>query len=96
MNSSGLPTPAIDRRAIGITAALFILIVTGISAAVGFIGSRHGFDWTLAAGVAFNGVAFAFCLPLVQRFRAAKMPLFRRRWYDVPLRAGLVALLVAP
>src|SRR5204862_5663873 len=35
------------------------------------------------------------CLPLVQRFRAAKMPLITRRWYDIPLRAALVATLVA-
>ena len=39
--------------------------------------------------------AFAVCLPLVQRFRAAKMPLIARRWYDIPLRAALVATLVA-
>jgi hypothetical protein len=32
---------------------------------------------------------------VVQRFRAAKMPLILRRWYDVPLRASLVAALVA-
>jgi len=40
-------------------------------------------------------VALAVCLPLVQRFRAAKMPLITRRWYDIPLRAALVAVLVA-
>src|SRR4029078_3871867 len=34
-------------------------------------------------------------LPVVQRFRAAKMPLMVRRWYDIPLRAALVATLVA-
>jgi hypothetical protein len=53
------------------------------------------FDWTLTAGFAFNIIALAICLPLVQRFRAAKMPLITRRWYDVPLRAALVATLVA-
>ena len=37
----------------------------------------------------------AVCLPLAQRFRAAKMPLIARRWYDIPLRATLVATLVA-
>jgi hypothetical protein len=31
----------------------------------------------------------------VQRFRAAKMPLITRRWYDIPLRAALVAAVVA-
>jgi hypothetical protein len=53
------------------------------------------FDWGLAAGLAINVVAYAICLPLVQRYRAAKMPLITRRWYDIPLRAALVATLVA-
>src|SRR2546421_5123026 len=55
----------------------------------------RGFDWTLAGGIIFNIVALGVCLPLVQRFRQAKMPLLTRRWYDIPLRAALVATLVA-
>ena len=51
--------------------------------------------WTLAGGLIANAVAFAICLPLLRRFRHAKMPLITRRWYDIPLRAGLVATLVA-
>jgi len=51
--------------------------------------------WTLAGGIFANIVALAICLPTVQRFRAAKMPLMTRRWYDIPLRAALVATLVA-
>jgi hypothetical protein len=42
-----------------------------------------------------NAIAFAICLPLVRRFRHAKMPLITRRWYDIPLRAVLVSTLVA-
>jgi hypothetical protein len=53
------------------------------------------FDWALAGGIALNVVALSICLPLVQRFRSAKMPLLTRRWYDIPLRAALVATLVA-
>jgi hypothetical protein len=52
-------------------------------------------DWSLDAGIAANAVAFAVCLPLVQRFRAVRMPLITRRWYDIALRAALVATLVA-
>jgi hypothetical protein len=55
----------------------------------------RAFDWSLAGGILFNAAAFALCLPLVQRFRAAKMPLVTSRWYDIPLRAALVATLVA-
>jgi hypothetical protein len=51
--------------------------------------------WSVTAGVAANLVAFAICIPLLRRFRHVRMPLIIRRWYDVPLRAGLVATLVA-
>jgi hypothetical protein len=55
----------------------------------------RSFAWTLAGGILANIVVLAICLPVVQRFRAAKMPLIVRRWYDIPLRAALVATLVA-
>jgi hypothetical protein len=51
--------------------------------------------WTLAGGLLANAVTFAICLPLLQRFRHVRMPLITRRWYDIPLRASLVAALVA-
>jgi hypothetical protein len=51
--------------------------------------------WTLAGGVIANMIAFIICTPLLQRFRHVKMPLITRRWYDIPLRASLVATLVA-
>ena len=50
---------------------------------------------TLASGLLANALAFAICLPLMRRFRHVKMPLITRRWYDIPLRASLVATLVA-
>jgi hypothetical protein len=52
-------------------------------------------QWSLAGGLIANAVAFAVCLPLLRRFRHVRMPLITRRWYDIPLRAGLVATLVA-
>jgi len=51
--------------------------------------------WTLAGGLLANMIAYAICIPLLRRFRHVKMPLITRRWYDLPLRAGLVATLVA-
>jgi len=51
--------------------------------------------WSLASGLAANFVAFAICIPLLSRFRHVKMPLITRRWFDIPLRAALVATLVA-
>lgn len=53
------------------------------------------FDWPLAAGLAANLIAFGICIPLLAGYRHAKMPLVTRRWYDVPMRALLVATLVA-
>jgi hypothetical protein len=51
--------------------------------------------WSLAGGLIANAVAFAICVPLLRRFRNVRMPLITRRWYDIPLRALLVATLVA-
>jgi hypothetical protein len=53
------------------------------------------FDWTLTAGVAANFIAFGVCIPLLAGYRHVKMPLVGRRWYDIPMRAALVATLVA-
>jgi hypothetical protein len=50
---------------------------------------------SLLGGVIINVIAFAICTPLMQRYRHARMPPIARRWYDVPLRASLVATLVA-
>ncbi|MEH2480301.1 hypothetical protein V1282_003658 [Nitrobacteraceae bacterium AZCC 2146] len=53
------------------------------------------FEWSLIGGIMANAVAFGICLPLMARFRHAKMPLITRRWYDIPLRAALVSTLTA-
>ncbi len=51
--------------------------------------------WSLTSGVIANAIAFAICLPLFRPYQHAKMPLITRRWHDIPLRAGMVATLVA-
>ena len=51
--------------------------------------------WSLAAGLFANVIAFAICIAAQARYRHARMPPIARRWYDVPLRASLVAMLVA-
>jgi hypothetical protein len=56
---------------------------------------EHLLSWSLTGGLVANAVAFAICLPLFKRFQHVKMPLITRRWYDVPLRATMVATLVA-
>jgi hypothetical protein len=57
-----------------------------------FIASRQ---WSIAGGLLLNAVTFAICTPLMQRYRHARMPPVARRWYDVPFRASLVAVVVA-
>jgi hypothetical protein len=51
--------------------------------------------WSLTTGLIANALAFAICIPLFKRFQHVKMPLITRRWYDIPLRAAMVATLVA-
>jgi hypothetical protein len=51
--------------------------------------------WSLVGGLAVNAIAFGICIPLLAQYRHVKMPLITRRWYDIPLRASLVATLVA-
>jgi hypothetical protein len=51
--------------------------------------------WTTLTAVALNVVVLAGCLAIGNRLRHIRMPLVTRRWYDIPLRAGMVATLVA-
>ena len=49
---------------------------------------------SLGAAVLFNAILFAAALWVVRHFRTASMPQVAQRWYDVLLRAGLVAALI--
>jgi hypothetical protein len=74
-----------------------VLLSAGAAVAVwiGIASTIRQFHWTLPAGLIVNAITFAICVPLLQRYRHVKMPLITRRWYDIPLRASLVAALVA-
>ena len=52
-------------------------------------------EWTIMSVIAFNVAVFAICIPLAMRYCHVAMPRVTRRWFDMPLRAGLVACLVA-
>jgi len=73
-------------------AVSFLSAAAAWIAIASFIASVH---WSVWGGLALNAVAFAICTPLMQRYRHARMPPVARRWYDVPFRASLVAVLVA-
>ncbi|WP_315744533.1 hypothetical protein [Bradyrhizobium sp. SZCCHNR1075] len=78
-----------QRRGVGISTACAVAVWLFLAALV------RSVQWSLLGGLIANAVTFAICLPLLERYRHAKMPLITRRWYDVPLRASLVAALVA-
>jgi hypothetical protein len=50
--------------------------------------------WTLASAVALNVIVIAFAFWLSAPLRHAPMPRVQARWYDLILRAGMVAVLV--
>ena len=50
--------------------------------------------WTLPLAIVLNIVVIGFSFWLSAPLRHAPMPRVRRRWYDLVLRAGMVALLV--
>jgi hypothetical protein len=74
-----------------------VLVSCGIAVVVwiALASVIRALHWSLAGGLLANAIAFAICVPLLRRFRHVKMPLITRRWYDIPLRAALVATLVA-
>ena len=78
-----------QRRSMVVSLGAAVAVWFGLAALV------RSVPWTLTSGLAVNALAFAICLPMMARFRHAKMPLVVRRWYDIPLRAALVATLVA-
>ncbi|HLH93325.1 MAG TPA: hypothetical protein VKX28_33280 [Xanthobacteraceae bacterium] len=55
----------------------------------------HLVTWTTTSAIVFNVIVLAGCLAIGDRLRHVRMPLVARRWYDIPLRAGMVATLVA-
>jgi hypothetical protein len=79
-----------QRRSMLVSFAAAVAVWAALALAI------HALHWSLLGGLVANAVTFAICVPLLQRYRhVAKMPLLIRRWYDVPLRASLVATLVA-
>jgi hypothetical protein len=73
---------------------LFVSVATALAVWVILAAAMRSVEWTLARGVLLNVAVYAVCLPLAARFRHAAMPIYRRRWYDAPLRALLVCTIV--
>ncbi len=54
----------------------------------------HEIHWTVLLGVGLNIVVFGTCITLSRPLRHVPIPPVRTYWYDLAMRAGLVALLV--
>jgi hypothetical protein len=61
---------------------------------IGFVTLLKPVGGSLAAAFTLSLAVFVVCLPIGWRLRHAPVPRPVRRWYDVPLRAGMVAGLV--
>jgi len=73
---------------------LLLALATALSAwAVAALAVRS-VDWTLPGALILNLVVISTCTAIGRPLRDAPMPLMTRRWYDVPLRATMAALLV--
>jgi uncharacterized membrane protein (GlpM family) len=73
-----------------------VVSVTGAVAAwliVAFL--LRSVSWTFVTVVAANLALFAICIALTDRYRHVQMPAIARKWYDIPVRAFMVACLVA-
>ena len=73
-----LPSPSRRRSATWIVCALAIRAIT----------------WSVPGAILLNVAAYGVCVPLAQRYLHVRMPVITRRWFDIPLRASLVAVLV--
>jgi hypothetical protein len=50
--------------------------------------------WSVPGAILLNVADYGASVPLVQRYLHVRMPIVTRRWFDIPLRASLVAVLV--
>jgi hypothetical protein len=74
---------------------MLVSLLSAISIWVTLATLLRALDLSLAGGLIANVIVFAICVPVMRRYRHVKMPLITRRWYDIPFRASLVAVLVA-
>ena len=79
---------AAQRRSFAVTIAA--AVATWIACAIVI----RAIAWSVSGAILLNVAAFGVCVPLAQRYLHVRMPVITRRWFDVPLRASLVAALV--
>jgi hypothetical protein len=79
------------RRGCGLLVSLGAMLAAWLVS----VGLIRQFDWPLASALVLNALVFGVAIPATWSWRHAKVgPRPRPRWYDIPLRAGLVVTVV--
>jgi len=73
---------------------LALSLAAGFTAWAALALVLRSIEWTLLTALALNLAVIPVCVAVGRRLRGTAMPLVTRRWYDVPLRAVMAALLV--
>ena len=79
---------AAQRRGLAVSLLAALAVWTALAVIVQAVA------WTLTSAVILNIAVIPACAVIGRRFRDVPMPLVTRRWYDVPLRAAMAAVLV--
>jgi len=75
--------------------SMFVSVASALGVWIALAFAASLVAWTTVTACIFNVIVLAGCLAIGDRLRHVRMPLVGRRWYDIPLRAGMVATLVA-
>jgi hypothetical protein len=79
---------AAQRRSFAVTMA--VAVGTWIACAL----TIRAITWSVPSAIVLNVATYGVCVALAHRYLHVRMPMIARRWFDVPLRAALVAVLV--
>jgi len=54
----------------------------------------HAMMWSFTTAALMNAVVLSVCLKIARPLREVRMPAYRARWYELAMRAAMVAVLV--
>ena len=74
--------------------SFLVAIAAAIGTWLGFAFLIRAIDWSLPGAMVLCAATYGICVPLVRRHLYHRVPVVARRWFDVPVRALMVAVLV--
>jgi hypothetical protein len=77
------------------TRGLVVCFTAAVGCWIAFALLAHSVEWTLATGILLNLIVYPVCLRLSRAMGSAGIPRVPRAWYDLPMRALLVCVLMA-